>query len=434
MSSQSIGEGISKSTRVTKIQCIKNNVLELQIKSNPSNNVKTNTLSCACEKQVLEKEKKELESFWSLLPEELIDRILLCLPVATKVQFRSVCRKWKCLLQSDTYYRSKYQINPVREPWFLLCTSGKFSCAFDFEMKKWYRLPNPPIPHSSILGAAGSILCLGNLVADCKVLSLCNPMKKVLKQLPPMLRVELIHKISIALYKENGDTPYYKIMVAGEQSVMSPMMLNSRVYRLYTEIYDSKDGYWTMGGNPLPHEKFGCDPGVWCNGCFYCITEMPYGVVIFDPNHNGGTWSKLAAPTPCSIASPSLVECKGHLILVGRVTIHNSNSLGEETIQIWKLQSSDFDGTNAFTWTQVQHMPPSIYSEFTSPLKLSYAPLICCAVGECLCISTHLSPRPVAFSFSHNTWEWLSGDPLFPGNRNFHLLGFCFDPIGECLL
>ncbi|GLJ09263.1 hypothetical protein SUGI_0105100 [Cryptomeria japonica] len=396
-----------------------------KVKPKSESHPKTNTV-CCFENQVISLCQTELESFWSQLPEEVIERILLWLPVASKVKFKSVCTKWKYLLQSDTYYSRKYQIEHAKQPWFFLCTTGKFSCAFDFQMNRWHRMPNPAIPRSSILAAAGNILCLGNLVADCKVLSVCNPLRKALKQLPPMSRVQLIHKTSITLHKDE-EVHSYKIMVAGEEQSVMSTVINSRVYRLYTEIYDSRNGNWRMASNPLPHAKFGSDPGVWCNGLFYCITEMPYGVVTFDLQN--GAWTELGAVMPCSIATPSLVEYRGQVILIGRVVENNQT----QKIKIWQLQNSKSAGTSLLTWAVFQEMPSSIFSKFTAPLA-PYSPLLCSAVGDWLCISTHLSLCPLAFNFCNKTWKWLPGDPLFPGKRTFHLLGLCFDPVSESQL
>jgi hypothetical protein len=40
--------------------------------------------------------------------------------------------------------------------WFFLCTNGKFSCTFDFEIDCWLKIPNPTIPHMSIITAVGT--------------------------------------------------------------------------------------------------------------------------------------------------------------------------------------------------------------------------------------------------------------------------------------
>jgi len=368
----------------------------------------------------------DAKSLWSGLPEEVIERILLCLPVASTVQFRTVCTKWKSLFLSDAYWRKRYRMDQDQEvkrsAWFFVCTIGKFSCAFDFEMDRWHKIPNPSIPRMSIITAAGGILCLGNLVADCKMLSICNPIKKTVKQLPPTSRIQLIHKASMCV---NKDAQSFKIVVAGEENSIISAPINSRVYNLYTEIYDSSAGHWRMAGNPLPHAKFGSDPGVWCNGLFYCITELPYGVVRFDAEN--GVWSELDAAMPCSVSTPVLAESNGRLIMVGRVVNNVHKTI--EKIQIWELQ---FMGSDIKVWTELQQMPPSIYSEFMAPLKF-YSPLICSAIGDWLCIHTHLTPRALAFNLSNNTWKYLPTDPLFPGNRNFRLLGLCYKPaVSDC--
>ena len=95
---------------------------------------------------------------------------------------------------------------------------------------------------------------------------------------------------------------------------------------------------------------------------------------------------------PCSIYTLVLVERNGHLIMVGRV-VNNLNK-DIENIYIWELQSV---GRDIKAWTELQQMPPSIYSEFMAPLKF-YSPLVCSAIGDWLCIDTHLSPCEIAFN------------------------------------
>ena len=159
--------------------------------------------------------------------------------VACTVQFRSVCTKWKSLLLSDAYWRNRYR---KKCAWFFLSTTGQFSCAFDFEMERWYKIPNPAIPCTSIItAAAGNILCLRNLVADCNILSICNPIRKTVMQLPPTFRVEHIHKATMC---PANDARSFKLIVAGEENnIMSAAFMNSRVYTLYTKIYGYSVGY-----------------------------------------------------------------------------------------------------------------------------------------------------------------------------------------------
>ena len=153
---------------------------------------------------------------------------------------------------------------------------------------------------------------------------------------------------------------------------------------------------------------------------------MPYGVVTFDPEN--GIWTELDAAMPCSISTPSLAESNGRLMMVGKVVNKLNNAI--EKILIWELQYCMGSDSNA--WTELQQMPPSIYSEFVAPLKC-YSPLVCCAIGDWLCIATHLSPHTIAFNLYNNIWKTLPVDLLFPGNRNFRLLDLCYKPaVSDC--
>ncbi|GLJ06520.1 hypothetical protein SUGI_0040920 [Cryptomeria japonica] len=363
-----------------------------------------------------------MDSLWSDLPRDIVEMVLLFLPLASAMQFKSVCQEWREFLASNRYYRRRSKVKQ-KEPWLFLCTSGMFSCAFDFSLKRWHKILNPPIYRQSIVSASGNLVCLGNLVADCRALSICDPVRKLVKNLAPMNKIQFIHKVSLNLHKDET----YKIVVVGE---------NDRAVNnfggLLTEVYVSETQIWRMSGETMAEAKFGLDAGVWINNRFYCIVEMPYGVVIFDQKRDA--WEELDAkmPADCNgISSPCLVECRGRLLMV----LRNSNS----KFQIWELvkKRGGLKEKEDYEWVLLEETPEHIELQFMDAFMTSSAKserLICCGVGEWVCIMTQLGPSALGFDMVKKKWEWIGKDPAFPQGRNSHLYAFPLHPISCCQL
>ncbi|GLJ41881.1 hypothetical protein SUGI_0867240 [Cryptomeria japonica] len=364
-------------------------------------------------------------NIWSALPEDLMDRIFSYLPLTSILRLRCVCRRWNFLVQSKRFQTALSRVCTPK-PWFMLCTIGRASCSYDPSMNKWHTIIRPannsiklqsgPVrisPCTSILAVSGSLLCLGNQVAECRVLSICNPITKTLRHLPRMLQVSLIHKVSMIVDSSNN---CYKIMVSGENGL--PTMI-PYTYELLTEVFDSSKNSWKMCGKPLAEAKFGSDPGVWCNNLFYCITELPYGAVVFDLVTE--TWSELTVQMPSSLASPSLVESCGRLLMIGRVMERDETEDSARKIIIWELDLGRKE------WVEIRTAPIEICRVFSAPLAF-YAPFVCSGLGNQIYITTHRNPHVLVHDLCRNTWQWLPSDPFFPRRRDFHLVGFPFEP------
>ncbi|KAJ7196310.1 hypothetical protein O6H91_20G024400 [Diphasiastrum complanatum] len=368
------------------------------------------------------------DQIWRQLPEDCIDRILAKMPLPSIFRFRPVCKRWNFFIFSDAFFclQSEITSRPHR---FLLCSHGRVACIYSFISQQWHFLSLPkfisPITVApvSLVSASGSLLCYGNLVAECTTLFICSPFTKTLRNLPVMQRIRLIHKVSMIA---DPSTNSYKIMVAGENR---DPFTNPHTYSLFTEIYHSVSDSWTMAGCPPAEAKFGAtDPGVWCSGVFYCITELPYGVLAF--NLKREQWQEVRAPMPSCLSSPSLLEHRGRLLMVGRVchsqgAQRKRESMPEvKSIRIWELRSGD---QREDQWVEIQKMPTNLCMEFMKSVKPN-TPIVCVGVENLVCLATQLSPQVLVHDLSNEHWHWLPRDPLFPKCRNFHLLGFSLKP------
>lgn len=428
---------------------------------------------------------------WSSLPDELMERILRLLPLACKLSCKCVCKSWNSILSSDkllSYTTNSSTSNGYGNACFLLTTKGPFAYTLDPPTNIWQKLSKPDCPGTSILAAAQGLVCVGNQVSECRSLNVFNLLSNTWKLLPNMLQVGLLHKVSMAV---DTSTNAYVIVVTGENS---SEFRGRHAYRLLTEVYDSVTSSWRMAGDALPEAKFGSDPGVWCNGLFYCITELPYGLIAF--NLAKGCWIELNVEMPKGIAFPSLLSCMGQLLMVGiqdasiRERHHDDNVNASSPsqmpapspasssvlsprawpwsgpLQLWTSspllsmmtqlpllspvhQSPSSPSSSpppplpsksirlwsfchGKQWRMLDKMPEELCTEFMSHLTVR-TPLVCAGVGEDVCITSHRSPNAAVFNIRNKVWRFAECDPLFPKNRDSHLLGFTNQPDYNCI-
>ncbi|GLJ06522.1 hypothetical protein SUGI_0040940 [Cryptomeria japonica] len=214
-----------------------------------------------------------------------------------------------------------------------------------------------------------------------------------------MNRIQFIHNISLNVHKDGA----YKIMAVGENDCAV-----NNLEGLVTEVYDSKIQTWRMSGETMAEAKFSLCTGVWINNRCYCILEMPYGVVIFDQKRD--LWEELEVKMPAGcndMSSPCLVECRGRLLMV----LWNSTESRNDKFQIWELMKKrgGLKEKGDLEWGLLEEMPNHIKIELIASSRW----LICCGVGEWVCIMCQLSPSVVGFNLVIKKWEWLGKTLLF---------------------
>ncbi|MCO5549139.1 hypothetical protein L7F22_002605 [Adiantum nelumboides] len=455
----------------------------------------------------------------SSLPDDVIEKIFALLPLQAKLVCRCVCRSWNSILSTDSLVSHTSNTDPrssrsaSSNACLMLTTRGPVAYTLDPLTNFWHGLSKPACPGASILAASHGLVCVGNQVSECRSLLIFNLLSKTWRLLPNMLHVGLLHKVTMAM---DPSSYAYIIIVTGEDT--SKFRGRSQ-YRLRTEVYDSVSALWRMAKDALPEAKFGSDPGVWHNGVFYCITEMPYGLTAFSLAE--GRWMELSVEMPTSILHPSLVSCKGQLMMVG-IQVGNANckhcafdessvptdvqpaehlsSLPWQTfrssswsspLQLWvrsqlhamlsgwssrslsfpllsaslplsglisplssppaapetvslapslsQLKKSNpkkcirvWSLVNCKQWLIMDEMPKELCTDFMTQLT-DKTPLVCAGVGDYICISSHQSPNAVTFNVKDMCWRYVASDPLFPKNRDTHLLGFAVLPDSLCV-
>jgi F-box interacting protein len=331
---------------------------------------------------------------WGKLPEELLERVLLHLPLQSLARMRTICKKWDHYVFTSAFTKLRAQIWP-QKPWIVMTSTEKSLFVYDSGLDTWHQVPIPFNAHElHVVAAAGGLLCFSNAWFQWPRMYVCNPMTQKWRRLPPM-NTWMISTVGMVYEEEAAATTppaaassSFKVLVCGRLEDHS----------MITEVYDSITNSWTIGGNPSPARKHGGHASLWCDGIFYCLTFPFSTLCLLAYNLRQGAWYEVPVRMPAPIMSPSLVECKGRLMLVGGLEEEHSVFV----IQIWELDSSEHK------WVELERMPSQLCKDFVTNMVPS-KPLSCFATGDFIFLmipsSNNYMPA-LMFNLTHRTWDW----------------------------
>ncbi|OIW18931.1 hypothetical protein TanjilG_25374 [Lupinus angustifolius] len=375
---------------------------------------------------------------WSKLPQRLIDRILVFLPLPAFFRARCVCKRWYGFLYNNTFLELYLQVSPRRH-WFMFfknktCKSyiyknnnnnnvcsgsghgsgASSSCEgylFDPYDIAWYRISFALVPSGfSPASSSSGLLCWVSDEAGPKTMLLCNPILGSLTQLlPPTLRPRLFPSIGLTI------TPTcINVTVAGDDMI-SPYAVKN----LTSETFHiDGGGFYSIWGttSSLPRlSSLESGRMVHAEGKFYCMNCSPFSVLAYDISSN--TWFKIQAPMRRFLRSPNLVECEGKLLLVAAVEKSKLNV--PKSLRVWSLQSC---GT---MWVESERMPQQLYVQF-SDLESGNG-FECVGHGEFIVIMIRGTDKALLFDISKKRWQWIPPCP-YTANDGFELHGFAYEP------
>lgn len=185
-------------------------------------------------------------SIWSMLPVELVDCILVWLPMPTLVQMRRVCRSWDLTIKSKPFNRMYMEMPSKGPAWLFMCSSfncREHACAYNPLQNKWHNFPLsflPPCMRFPLTAVGGLLFVRGGL-NDAGLLGVCNPMTQAWRELPSMTHTRLNFLVGICC-EEDTESSSYKIVVAGGTT----SECGGGDYECTTEVYDSLTDSWQV--------------------------------------------------------------------------------------------------------------------------------------------------------------------------------------------
>ncbi|KAK9052689.1 hypothetical protein SSX86_029319 [Deinandra increscens subsp. villosa] len=322
------------------------------------------------------------EEIWKYFPEELYETVIARLPIATFFRFRSVCKNWNSLLNSNSFTLQCGQlISP--QPWFYTITHEKVNAGamYDPVSTKWHYLLIPKMPKEKIIlpvASAGGLLCFHD--DGHRSFYVCNPLTNSFKELPARsARIGLRVYVGMILNKKSNNGGYQIMLVASDGEY---------------EVYDSTMNRWTRIGSlpdciSLPLSLNFRLKIVAANRLMYLLRSDPHGIVSFDMESR--VWRQYLVPPPPHSRDHALVECGGRIMMVGLVTKNAASC-----VSVWELQKM------TLLWKEVDRMPNEMSLEFYG----KHVKLFCLGNSGLIMLSLEsgMINRLVTYDISKEEW------------------------------
>ena len=344
-------------------------------------------------------------ALWGTLPEPLVDLILAHLPIPALFAMRLVCKRWKNLIHSTGFVKSRakvmcelpyyvlygmedhrVQIGPALFTFAYFTRDASIFCS---SSQKWYDLSFNflPFPDFYLILTNGGLLCFAVYnTEDDVTLGVCNPITKTWRELPAWLPSRgkgLPDFVAMVVDKVHNS---YKIIVIEETD-------------LITRVYESSMRNWIETGtilafDGLPYLMNRPCQAVVSNRIMYCLSQNVHQIATY--NLDSGCWGRIELRIPPShgflnTRTLGLVESNGRILVLTRsvtpmgglnnFTLHHlTNNQG--CFQVWAINEHlsldlvvvgevpykpfdgeyDFDSFNIYSFYAEDHKEALIFS------------------------------------------------------------------------
>nr|GMD74024.1 F-box only protein 6 [Ipomoea batatas] len=349
------------------------------------------------------------QHIWKEFPEDLFETVVARLPIATFFRFRSVCRKWNSMLNSQSFSQQCAEV-PRLHPWFYTLTRGNVNTGamYDPMSKKWHHPMIPAFLNKLIVApvaSAGGLVCF--LDFRRRSFYVCNPLTKSCRELPSR-PVKVWSRMAVGMSVNEESRGGYKIMWVNCDGEY--------------EVYDSRDDRWSPGSVssniklPLALPlALNCESQtVSVSSTLYFMHSDPDGILSYDMAT--GEWKQYVIPAPLHLSNHVLAECGGRIILVGLLTKNAA-----ACVCIWELQKM------TLLWKEVDRMPNVWCLEFYG----KQVGMSCLGNKGLLMLSlrSRQMNRLVTYDFSTKEWVKVPGCVVPPGRkRQWVACGTAFYP------
>ncbi|KAH9604148.1 hypothetical protein KSS87_010488 [Heliosperma pusillum] len=358
----------------------------------------------------------------SILPDDLLERILAILPVASIFRAGCVCKRWHEIVVSKRFLWNFSFITSAQKPWYFMFTGTDefFGYSYDPTLRKWYSIDLPHFVTSNwFIASSFGLVCFMNN-DSINELHVCNPVTKCSKRLVEPSGIKSSDYSALAI-SVNKTSRKYKVSIVRSKQVPE----NFYEWNLSIQIYNSETMIWTTSLAEVLNGWRAGDESVICDGALYFLLYST-GVGMCDHRHglikyrlsnrsSKGLLMSNFIPAPCSLTCGRLMNIKEKLVMVGGIGKHDRSDI-IKGIGIWVLNGKD--------WHEVAKMPHKYFQgfgEFDDVFASS-------GTEDIIYIQSYGAPTLLLFDMNHKQWKWSQKCPV---TKRFPLqlfTGFCFEP------
>ncbi|XP_073061858.1 LOW QUALITY PROTEIN: F-box/kelch-repeat protein At3g61590-like [Primulina eburnea] len=356
-----------------------------------------------------------------ILPDDLLERILAYLPIASIFRAGCVCKRWHEIVTSKRFLWNSSHVL-AQKPWYFMFTSSDepVGYAYDPILRKWYGIDLPCIETSSwfIASSCGLVCFMDN--DSRSELYVCNPVTKCCKELnePPGPKFSDYSALAVSL---NHVSHNYMVSIVKSKQVPG----NFFQWDLSIHLYDSSTITWATTLSEILTGWRAGDESVICDGVLYFLIystgggapENRHGLIMYNLRNRSphGLLMRSFIPVPCSLTCGRLMNLKEKLIMVGGIGRQDRPDI-IKGIGIWVL--------NGTQWQEAARMPHKYFQgfgEFDDVFASS-------GTDDLIYIQSYGAPALLVYDINQKQWKWSQKCPVAKRFPLQLFTGFCFEP------
>nr|CAD1834113.1 unnamed protein product [Ananas comosus var. bracteatus] len=311
-------------------------------------------------------EEQFMVSLDSILPDDLLEKILSFLPVASILRATSVCRRWRDIVRSRRFLWAN---KSPQKPWYFMFTCNEAAAGYAYD----------PSSENGITS------------------------------------------VSLALRKAIGLS--LRLVVAKSKQIPGDFLQ----WDFSIHMYDSKSRNWITSIEEVFMGWRGGDDSVICNGILYCLvhstgilgsSNFRHSLIIYDLAARSSRTSLMhdSIPAPCSLTCGRLMNLKERLVMVGGIAKNERPDI-IRGIGIWELYDNK-------EWREVARMPHKFFQgfgEFDDVFASS-------GTDGLIYIQSYGATALLVFDMSQKQWRWSVKCPVTKRFPLQLFTGFTFEP------
>ncbi|CAM8955737.1 unnamed protein product [Rhodiola kirilowii] len=363
----------------------------------------------------------ELSTFsnLSIFPDELLEQILVYLPIASIIRAGLVCKKWREITSSKRFLWNASQ-TVQQKPWYfmylddIITTKWSSWYAYDPILQKCQRRDFLDIVKSYMsFDSSDGLVCF---VKDNEI-HVFNPITKEHKKLhePPRTCLNRYRRL-VNIWVNRRLQKYNVSVLDCEEDAHLNLEFSF-------QVYDSATMKWATSQPEILIKWRSYSKSVICNGVLYFLIYSPgtdvdpikYGLLAYNFSSNSSTHGTLIhsfIPLPCSMIF-SLMNLKEKLIIVGAINKPSVENL-HFGFGIWLLKGKD--------WQEISHITRPCFHNSYGLIDNVYGLIDSSGADDLIYIHNSEDPELVVFDMKLKQWTCCQECPLECE------IGFCFQP------